>query len=214
MKKLIIVLSIAVLFVTFESCDVLQQATELHTFSKCEFRLNTIDNIKLAGVDVQNIKDFSDINFIDAAKISQALLTGNLPLSFRLNVEAKNPNQKTAALNKLEWILFIDDIEMTSGTTNERIEIPANNGQSILPLYMSFDLFDILKGETADAIMNFGLNLSGNGNRPTRIMVKARPTIIVGGTVLNYPGYITVTNEYKSAGSTGSGNEGAKKAKF
>lgn len=183
------------------SCEILQQATELHTFSKCEFRLSTIENIRLAGVDVQNIKEFSDINFIDAAKISQAVLGGDLPLSFRLNIEAENPNSKTAALNKLDWILFIDGIEMTSGTTQERIEIPANNGKSTLPLYLDLDLLDILQGESQNALMNFGLNLSGNGNRPSRITVKAKPTVVVGGKSLNYPGYITINNEFSSGNS-------------
>lgn len=178
------------------SCDVLQQVAELQTFSKCKFRLSTIENIRLAGVNVQGKDQFSDFTITEAAKITAALLGGELPLDFRLNVETKNPNAKTAALNKLDWILFIDDIEMTRGTTNQRIEIPANGGVRDLPLHINVDLKEILSGKSKDALLNFGLNLSGQGNRPSRITVKAKPTVYVSGQAVNYPGYITIRNEF------------------
>ncbi len=202
MKHVRIILSLVIILLTFNSCDVLQQATELHTLTKCKFRLNTVENITLAGVDVQHKKSFSDLTFQDAAKLTQALLSGDLPLSFILNIEAKNPNNKPAAMNKFDWILFIDDIEMTRGSTTKRIEIPANNGTGILPLYLGFDLLDILSGESRDAVLNFGFNLAGAGNAPTRITVKAKPTIYVSGQSIDYPGYITINNDFSSSNGT------------
>jgi hypothetical protein len=44
--------------------------------------------------------------------------------------------------------------------------------------------------------MNFGLNLAGSGNRPSRMTLKVKPTIMVGTTPISYPGYLSVTNEF------------------
>lgn len=185
----------------FVSCDVIQQAKALHAFTKCKFRLKTIQNITLSGINIQEKKSFSDLTFGDAANITQSLLNGTLPLSFTLNIEGKNPNNKNAALNKFEWILYIDDIEMTNGTTNQTVTIPANNGTGILPLAIKVDLKKVLNKESTDALLNFGFNLAGSGNRPSRITVKAKPTVYIMEKPIDYPGYIKISNEFSSNGN-------------
>ena len=119
-----------------------------------------------------------------------------LPFSLKLNFEAKNPNSSTAGLNKLEWILFIDDIQMTSGSVDKAFSIPPNNGTAVVPIQVGIDLKQVLKGKSLDAIINFGFNLAGVGNKPTRIKAKLKPTIMIGNYPLTYPGYISVNNEF------------------
>ena len=84
--------------------------------AKCDFRLKTIENTNLAGVNIQHIQKLSDLNFIDAARISAAMAGKELPLTFTLNVEARNPNASQASIQRIDWILLIDDIEMANGT--------------------------------------------------------------------------------------------------
>jgi hypothetical protein len=48
----------------------------------------------------------------------------------------------------------------------------------------------------AEDAVNMGLGLSGSGNKPTRITLKVKPSILVGQTVLRYPGYIKVNQEF------------------
>jgi hypothetical protein len=47
-------------------------------------------------------------------------------------------------------------------------------------------------------MINFCMNLTGVGNTPTRFKIKLKPTILVGGNALRYPGYITVNTTYVS----------------
>ena len=184
--------------VILNSCDILNQVKQMETFAKCEFRLNTVQNISLAGVYIQNIKKFSDVNLLDAAKITAALAQGSLPLSLTLNVDVKNPNSTTAAMNKLEWILLIDNIEMVRGINNQRVSVSPNGGISTLPLQITTDLKKVLSGKSSEAMLNFGCNLAGVGNRPTRITLKAKPSIMIANKSIAYPGYITVNNEFGS----------------
>jgi len=195
MKKLSV---IALLMIVIASCDVLQQASQMATLAKCDFRLKTVENTSLAGINVQHIQHLSDVNLMDAARITKAYAGSSFPLTFTLNVEALNPNAGTASMQRLDWILYIDDIEMANGTNTQPISIPGNQGTAIIPLQISTDLKKSLSGKSGDAILNFGFNLAGAGNAPSRITLKAKPTITISGFQVSYPGYISVSKEFSS----------------
>ena len=199
MKKIMLMLAVVITTIAFSACDILDQARQVAMLSKCEFRLSSVDQLKLAGVNIQQVKKLSDLSLLDAAKITTAAVSGSsLPLNFTLNVEVKNPNAGSAGLTKLDWILFIDDIQMVSGVNEQRVQIPGNGGTGTIPLTIGVNLKEVLKGKSGDAIANFGLNLAGAGNKPTRITLKAKPTIMVGSQYIAYPGYLTVQNEFTS----------------
>ncbi len=196
--KLIKAIIVLVLVIAMTSCNVLQQASEISRLSKCEFRLYTVENITLAGINFQHVDSYDDLNLMDVLKISSAVTKDSLPLLFRLNVQARNPNSGVAAMNRMDWVLYIDDNEITQGLVNERIEIPPDGGVTTIPVGIHLDLMEVLTGESADAVINFALNLAGTGNRPTRIMLKAKPTIYVNGQAIEYPGYIKIKTEFTS----------------
>ncbi|MFC2112346.1 hypothetical protein ACFLTA_03685 [Bacteroidota bacterium] len=177
------------------SCSFLKEVT---TLGKCEFRVTTLEDPRLAGVDISNINSFGDIPFTDMGIITASILKGLLPLDFTLNVEAKNPNPAMAALNKLEYIAFIDDVEIAAGILDKRIEIPANGGVAIIPLRLNTDLIDIMKKDSRQALVNFGLNLADAGNRPTRVSIKIKPAILVGAIEIAYPGYFKLKYDFSS----------------
>lgn len=194
MKLKTIFLFIILIFIQI-SCRTLK---ELRTLSNCEFRLSAIENPSLAGVSIFDKRRFSDLNLRDAGKIITSLTKGELPLIFTLNVEVKNPNPKLAALNQLEWIAFIDDIEIFSGTMAERVEIPPYNGISPIPLNIKTDLMEVLSKSSRQAILNFGFNLADMGKKPTRVTLKVKPAIMIGKKLLKYPGYIKVNKDFNS----------------
>jgi hypothetical protein len=194
MNKAIIFVTILIIFL-LTSCAVLQQTSEMKTFGRCEFRIDSARNMKLAGVNIQEKTSISDISLMDMTKIGSALAGGSLPLVFDLHIGVKNPNTSLAAMNKLDWILIIDNVEMTRGVLTQRIEIPAN-AVSSFPVAMNFDLMKSLSGKSGEALINFALNMAGTGVRPTRIKLKAKPTIIFGDTPVEYPGYITIKEEF------------------
>lgn len=195
-KKILVVPILFLLF--FTSCDVLQQVNQVSNLSKCDFKLESVQNLKLAGINVQNISSLSDLKMLDATRLAAAVTNQQFPLDFLLNIEAKNPNSSAAGITKIDWILLIDNIEMTQGMLDRQVTIPANNGVAIIPMQMNVDLKKVLSGKSADAILNFGLNLSGNGNKPTRFTLKVKPTITVNGFPITYPGYLSVNTEYAS----------------
>jgi hypothetical protein len=194
-KKILLIASISFLAI-FTSCDVLNQVTQMSNLTKCDFRLESVQQLTLAGINVQNVKKISDLNMFDAAKIASAVASQQFPLDFTLNVEAKNPNASVAGMTRVDWILLIDDIEMTRGILDKQVTIPANNGSVIIPMQMHIDLHKALSGKSADAVLNFGMNLAGSGNKPTRFTLQMKPTITVNGFPITYPGYLNVKTEF------------------
>ncbi len=179
-------------FVIIPGCDILKQVV---TFTKCEFKMNSLTEARLAGIDVQSKKSYKDLNLMDVASVTKALLDGNLPLTFNLNIEAKNPNTTDASMHKLEWKAFIDDVEMATGVMDKKTSIPPG-GTKQIPLKVTIDLKKALSGKSKDALLNFGFNLAGAGNYPTRVKLDIKPTVYVGSMTLVYPGYFTVKKEF------------------
>lgn len=191
---------ILILFAAFllasDRCGVVNQAQQMGNLVKCDFRILNIQNLTLAGVYIQNIKSLNDLNFADAARITAALAGGSLPMNFQLNLEGKNPNSSVAGMNKLDWMVFIDDTHITSGSVDRAFTIPPNNGTTIIPVMISVNLKEVLQNKPMNDILNFAFNLAGVGNKPTRITAKIRPTIMIGQTPITYPGYITINTDF------------------
>ena len=193
MKKILIYSIIMIVILT--SCSALK---ELISFTKCEFRMRSIENISLAGVNLEGKASINDFRLTDMAMLTQHAIRGTLPLDVVLHIEAKNPNQQSAAINEVEWIAYIDDLEMMTGFVNERVVIPANNGVGVIPLHIQFDMKKVVESSTGKSIANLGLNLMNIGERESRFTVKIKPTILVGSLALDYPGYINITKEFTS----------------
>jgi len=160
--------------------------------------MESVTDTRLAGLDIQKINSFSDLNLFQVGNLTKAYLSRNVPLEFLLNIEGKNPNAAEATMASFDWILFIDNIQMVSGTNDQEYHISANGGIQIIPLKISVNLLDILNNETKDTLLNFGFNLADAGNKPTRVDLKIKPTINVSGIPITYPGYIDLGTEFGS----------------
>ena len=104
MKKLLI-LSL-IFFVS--GCSVYETFVNI---TRLQFKLGRANNFELNGIDVTNKNKLSDFNFQDVLNISSMVSSGKLPVSFVLNVEAKNPNDGTGGYRKpmLSSNLFLGD---------------------------------------------------------------------------------------------------------
>ncbi|MCX6281961.1 MAG: LEA type 2 family protein [Bacteroidetes bacterium] len=179
------------------SCDVTQQTKTAMNLANCEFRLISAEKINIAGIAVDSYASVKDLGVADFAMIMGALTQPELPLSMQLNIEVKNPNPAPAGINSLDYIIFIDDIQMLQGSYMKPVSVPANSS-ALIPVQLDTDLKQALKGKSMDAILNFGFNLAGVSHAATRFKVKLKPSILVGSTTLSYPGYITVKTEYSN----------------
>lgn len=164
-------------------------------FAKCEFRSGKVDNLRLAGVNINGVETLESINLIDAGKITVALTQKRLPLSFTYNLEVRNPNDKVAALSTIDWVLVLDGTDVTEGTTNQRIEIPPGEIRN-MTLDFSIDLFEVLNKEAGQSLLNLALSLVNKNKEPVKVSLKVKPSFLIAGVQVKYPGYFKVEKEF------------------
>lgn len=191
-KQLLLLLTTVLLF---GSCAQLRQMANLR---KCQFRIESVNNTQLAGINIENVRRFSDLNIGDVAKITTAYIAGNLPLEFNLNLQVRNPNTSLAAMNKFDWIAMVDQTEILAGTSTQRVEVPANNGMAMIPLNIKVNLKEIFEKKDKKEMAETGFGLADGQKRPTRVALKLKPSIQVGKKAIMYPGWFSVKREFTS----------------
>lgn len=191
MKKMIALFGLVILLF---SCDVAQQITGTYAMTQCKYDYHSVSGLTLAGINLQNANSLASINPISLAQLMAAFATssGNLPLSFTLNMNVTNPGIQTALLNGANYILEIDGIEMTQGLLNKQIQIGSGQ-KTVLPIAMAFDLKKVLSGKSMESVKNLAFNFAGIGNASSNVTVKLKPSFVVGGKTVNTPNYIPIS---------------------
>lgn len=181
----------ALLAVLVTSCATLQQFAALRSV---DFQLDRVADVRVAGIDASSISSYSDLSIMDAARVGAAIARRELPLSFDLHVRAENPvdNPVTARLLRMQWTLLLDDTETISGLIEQELELPPGQPRDI-PVGIALDLFDFFERSGPD-LFNLALNLMGVGNEPSRVALRALPTVNTALGPISYPQAITIVD--------------------
>ncbi|MDL2213834.1 hypothetical protein LJC72_06710 [Bacteroides sp. OttesenSCG-928-D19] len=170
-------------------CDVAKQVGGVLNVVNCKYDYNSIANINLAGIEVNQ-----GLSITNIARAT-TLLSGkqaSVPLNFTLNLDVTNPNQSAAFLNGLDYILSIDDIQFTTGSLSQTLNVPGG-GKGLLPLTIGFDLAGLLTSDTRDSVTGVIKNFLGLGDSKSNVTLQIRPTFLVGNVAIPSPAYIPVS---------------------
>ncbi len=163
----------------------------LKNFAQCKFELKNVTNVNMAGVNVTNKNDIKKLSANDYAKFIKAISEKKLPLTFDVNVGVRNPNDKDARLDGLDYILWIDDIEATSGVMTQQVNIKSKESQDVKMPFQT-DLYKLLSGKNATKIISFALDLATDNADKSRVKVSLKPFFTVAGKTVKFPSYITI----------------------
>ncbi len=194
-RKTLVFSIIALTLQQFSSCTLLK---ERRSYAPCELRLSSVENIRLSGVNVQNVNNVTGLSSKNAVRLIHSVSLNRFPLELTLNIETRNPNRRRATLSRLDWILFIDDIKMLEGTTHKHVSIPQNGGIASFPINFTINLKEVLKSKPADALINFGLNLSDANNKPVRFTLRAKPYVNINNVQIPYTDYLDIKTDFVS----------------
>ena len=185
--------TLIILFVTMglASCDVLTQVAQMANFANCKFNFNSVDQIQMLGINLSKGMSKSDLNITQLATLTNAIFNKRLPVTFNVNVGVNNPNSIAAAMAKMDYIISLNGKEVISTTLNKSINVPAN-GNSVVSIPITTDLFQLFSGESADAIVNLAFKLAGASSEPVNVGLKVKPYISINGQQLAYPDYLTM----------------------
>jgi len=188
MKKRI--LALCVIIATLISCDSVQKSlSSTYNMINCEYNYKSISGLSVSGIDVSKGLSITSIPKITSILSGTA---SSIPLNFNLNLDVKNPNQSAAMLNGLQYIISIDDIQFTTGSVNQALNIEAGQSQT-LPLSIGVDLATLMKSNSKDAVVDIAKNFIGIGNKKSNVSVRLKPTFMVGNVPITSPVYIPVS---------------------
>lgn len=196
MKKQIILLVLALPLLLWQ-CSVSRQISEAKALGQCQYNLVSADSVSLSGYDIREFKSMTDLNPIRYPRIATGLLTRNVPLNAKINLEITNPTNKDAGINQLEYRVLLAGQELANGFINQRIAVSAGGGKTRVPIRISTNAYRLVTDEkTRDAFTQLVQNLSGNTNtQPSKLTIKIKPTLDIGNKAVNYPGYITIDKD-------------------
>jgi hypothetical protein len=186
------IFTIALTASTVMGCAMMQ---DFATLRSVDFRLEGITQGRLAGIDLSRARSSSDLSMSDGARVDSALMRGELPLSFQLQVRAENPiwNRVAARLVRLQWTLFVDDTETISGQTAPGYRLLPGEPTTV-PIEISLDLLEFYEKNGQDLI-ELAISLAGASAIPEKIAVRAVPTINTRLGVITYPGPIRIASD-------------------
>lgn len=183
-------------FILLNSCDVLKQVGGAYNLSQCKYTYNSINDLELAGVQLNNKRP--SFSIADIATLTTILTGGtmqNIPFSMTLNLNIENPNKVPAYLNGLEYMIEVNDMEFTTGQLNKPINVGPGE-ESVIPLSIGVDLRNLINRYSKDKVaseMGRFIGLSPGG---TKVTVKLRPKILVGNVPISSPTYIPVSFQF------------------
>lgn len=181
-------------------CGISEQVQQAKAFKNVDVRLASVDQATVGGVNVLNLRQASDLGTAERALLVAAATAGNLPLRMRVNLEFRNPNSETAALNEFDYIALIDGKEIAKGRTTQRIEVPANGGLVTAPIDVQSNLREAFGEQSGESLANFALGLTDRDREPLRFTLKIKPTFITSsGKRISPPGYSKVEKEFTAA---------------
>ena len=187
--KVFIAVVVAAVFSLLQGCGVASQVGQAYNMVQCKYDYNSVSQLNFAGINLSNGVTVTTVPRV------LALLTGNnssLPLNFTVNLDVTNPNQNTAALQGLDYILKIDNVQFTTGRVNQSLNIPSGSTQ-VLPLTIGLDLATLLSGDSKNAVENIVKNFIGVGNEKSKVTLQIRPSFRIGNQTISAPQYIPVS---------------------
>ena len=161
MKKIILI-SILMLLAN-SGCSVYETMVNI---SRLKFKLGDINNFYISGINISNKTKLEEINPIELLKLSSNFASGKLPVSFTLNVEAKNPNDGTggypktdATLKSFPWRLEIDGNETIAGNIGSPVSVPGTGELTNIPINLNLDLLEFFNSQGYESLIKLVFSL-------------------------------------------------------
>jgi hypothetical protein len=173
------------------ACATVQQVLALRNV---DFAVDRVANVRLAGVQLDRVRSFSDVSLVDAGRIAAAASRGELRLDLDLHLTAENPadNSVDARLVRMDWTLLLQDRETVSGVFAD--ETLLRRGQPTdVPIAIGLNLVDFFEGSAQD-LVELALSLTGQGGAPKEVALRATPVVDTALGPIRYPRPITIVS--------------------
>lgn len=179
-------------------CGVNKQAQQIAALEKCTYKLLSAEQITVGGTNVNNIVNLQDLNIASLPGLALGLLTQDVPLKAKLNLEIKNPTANAAAINDFEYKVLINNQELATGLVNQKVDVQPG-GTTVVPVNINVNAYRFISNkQVMQEVAAFLQSKSDSVERKGMLTLKIKPSINVAGTLVKYPGFLTIDKEISS----------------
>ena len=184
-------LALAALTAGLAGCATLRQITALR---QVDFSIAGVQDGRLAGVELRRIASYGDLSAVEIGRIALAVTRRDVPLEFRVMIWADNPadNGTAATMVRLAWTLLLDDRETINGVLDTTVTMPPGQ-TAYIPVPMRLNLRQFFDGP-AQSLVDLAASVAGLSSHPTRVTIRAVPTINTPIGPITYPNPITIVS--------------------
>lgn len=201
-KKSLMIASVAAAALLLQGCAELGEiARALTSLKRLQFRLAGVGEFTLAGVAIGPKSRAGDFTIEDGVRLLAAFKERRLPARFRVDVEARNPNDGTegstrtvSTLTRFDWRLLIDGRPTVSGGINRAIEIPGSGQATVLPLRVELDLYEFFGQGGYRDLLELALALGGRSRDIRRVALEAKPSVSTPLGEIAWPEPVTIVS--------------------
>lgn len=195
MNKIIMICFLAI---GLSSCGINKQAQQIKALEQCDYKLNDINQITIAGTDLKKLITDQSISLVNLPALALGFLRQDIPLRASLKLEIINPSNSLAAINNFDYIILVNRQELVSGTVDQRVSIEPGQSTTV-PLQLNANIYQFLSNQKILEEVTAFLTSAKNGKETKGLVtIKIKPSIMVGGNLVKYPGYITIDKEVSS----------------
>jgi len=170
-------------------CTALQEFAALRSVM---FTFAGVSDLRLAGIRIGAGASYTSLGFADAARLTAAVVAGEVPIDFIAHVGARNPSENKVAARMLDlgWTLFIEDRQTLAGALGGPVDIAPGRLVDV-PLSVRFDLLQ-LGGGGAHDLFDLALAIAGQGTLKKDLRLELVPTIETSLGPIRYPAPVVV----------------------
>jgi len=196
-NKIIIVL---LLLMVATSCGVYNSLMNL---SKLQFKLGSVTDFRVGDIPINNKSKLNDFGALDIVKLTSGVVSGKFPVTFTVNVLAKNPNKSKdsksglseISLERFPWTLYINDKKTISGDIAQKVNVPAIEDATVIPLQMKLDLIEFFKDDGLNNLVDLALQLGGAKGSSAKLKIVAEPVLGTPLGNITYPEPLTIIDQ-------------------
>ncbi|MHB8931444.1 MAG: hypothetical protein ACYC5R_12685 [Melioribacteraceae bacterium] len=199
LKPFRLIIPVILLFSIVSGCTVYQTISNV---SRLKYKINSATDYKVIGISIANKKSLKDFNSLELLKLTAGLMRGNLPLTFLLNIEAKNPNDGNGGfartdlnISSFPWRLYLNEKEIVQGNIAEPVFVPGKGESVIIPIKIEFNIAKSFKEKSMDDILLLLLQIGGAHGSTSNLKMIAKPVLGTPLGKIEYPNEITIVDK-------------------
>lgn len=185
-KRLIALLLLAF---TLVNCNAQKPLKNLYNSINCEYTYNSISDIAVSNIKMSSNPSPLQLTRIAAAVISDA---ASIPFDFTINIDVKNSSKSPATLFSMQYIVILDNVEFSRGKIGKAIKIGVGETAN-MPISVGTDIATLSRTNSHEIIVEIVQNFLGLGSQKSNVLVKLKPTFLIGNVPVTSPAYIPVS---------------------